>query len=97
MRVCGTFQTPLRARQLYWGWSTFAPPPTARSWRDRLERFARETVEGRCAVSGSLAGMFPAMVGAAAKRRHSHRARLLALPPNKSEWSHFTRLRFAGN
>src|SRR2546426_6910460 len=28
MRVCGRFpNTPLRARQLYWGWSTFAPRP----------------------------------------------------------------------
>ena len=28
MRVCGRFpNSPARARQLYWGWSTFAPRP----------------------------------------------------------------------
>ena len=53
----GAFQTPLRARQLYWGWSTFAPPPLGAFVCDGI---ARETVEGRGAVSGSLAGMFPA-------------------------------------
>ena len=53
-------ETPLRARQLYWGWSNFAPPPTAGSWRDRLSRHCSRDLEGRGAVSGSLAGMFPA-------------------------------------
>src|SRR5207249_1940300 len=47
-------------RQLYWGWSNFAPPPTAGSWRDRLSRHCSRDLEGRGAVSGSLAGMFPA-------------------------------------
>jgi hypothetical protein len=37
MRVCGRFpNSPARARQLYWGWSTFAPPPTAGSCRVRI-------------------------------------------------------------
>src|SRR6059036_3377204 len=61
MRVCGRFKTPLRPRDNSIGVGALLRHRRRRGlgaivWNG----IARETVEGRGAVSGSLAGMFPA-------------------------------------